>query len=346
MRILTTIAGVVTALLCFELLLTPLIGSSSLPEGGRLERRQYSEGIAVSTFEADGARSIGDEPVPAAPYGLLLGDSHVEAIQVSDGETAGAVISRLARESGSPYNVRQYGWPGVATPTYVAMADELISTWNPEWVAVVLNHTDVGHEPIDRARLWRMTVESDDSIQLVDVRVKVPPASGIRLWLRERGLTPSNVLAAARTRSSLAAAALQRYSEITGWGAAGEVNVQAAAVADRDGISPERIARASVRALKRAYGGRLLVVYTPSLGMSTSTAPDTAERLLALSCAAEGVEFVSLRGAMLTERDRNLVLCRGFHNSAPGRGHLHRSGNRVLGEAIWEWVSSRPHAGE
>ena len=70
--------------------------------------------------------------------------------------------------------------------------------------------------------------------------------------------------------------------------------------------------------------------------------PDGAELDLARACGEEGVDFLSMRNSMLAEHEQNGLLCRGFHNSAPGMGHFNEVGHRALGTAIWEWASTMP----
>src|SRR5437879_7569460 len=78
--------------------------------------RWCSEGCATSHFSRDGARVTQNPILTAAPTAVILGDSHVEAFQVSDALIAGSVVERLARAEGNRINVRHYGWSAASIP--------------------------------------------------------------------------------------------------------------------------------------------------------------------------------------------------------------------------------------
>jgi hypothetical protein len=103
-----------------------------------------------------------------------------------------------------------------------------------------------------------------------------------------------------------------------------------------------RVPRASVLGLKRAFGGRLLVVYAPQVLGPAHYSVEPTETELQRLCAEEGVAFLSVRERL--ERDRNHYsrLSRGFHNTAPGVGHFNAIGHRIIGEEIWRYICDRP----
>jgi hypothetical protein len=106
-----------------------------------------------------------------------------------------------------------------------------------------------------------------------------------------------------------------------------------------------RVPRATVLGLKRAYGSRLLIVYTPADFGTHYDSPEPMEHELLDLCARNGVACISARDAMARERYEHLQLSRGFHNTAPGAGHFNATGHRAIGEEIWryllQWHSSR-----
>ncbi|MEO5936853.1 MAG: hypothetical protein ABIP81_06540, partial [Terriglobales bacterium] len=122
--------GVLAALAAAELALRPWASAwLENPPTGAIEIRQYYEGFAMAHYAADGERLTGGPPVAGSPHVLILGDSHVEALQVSDGETMGAVVERRSRNAGLPLNVHQYGWSYSAAPTYAQAAPRLLERW-------------------------------------------------------------------------------------------------------------------------------------------------------------------------------------------------------------------------
>jgi hypothetical protein len=106
------------------------------------QRRQIDEGVARSHFSAEGARLTGNSPLRSLPPALVLGDSYVEAEQVSDRHTMGGWLERLARENGVPLDVRQFGWLGASPAQYLLIADDLLKRWTPSHVFIVLSAND------------------------------------------------------------------------------------------------------------------------------------------------------------------------------------------------------------
>jgi hypothetical protein len=326
-------AGVLAAALLFELGLRPFVAGWNQPEGPVRTIRSYYEGFSVAHFEPDGLgtygnRLTGNPPLPGAPEGLIIGDSHVIAQAVRDEETMGAVIERLSRAVGRPLNVRQYGWTSANAPTYLASAKAL-NARNPAWVAVVLNAANIGVYALTTTQNWRMEVDCDNSFRLIDMRP--PPAtSRLRTLGREIG------------RSALALALWRRLGLISR--AANEESFAGnALVGPRDPrLTQEaaRVPRISVLGLKIAYGPRLVIVYTPYFpGTDYDTFDPIEQEVLGL-CAQNGVSCFSAREGLARERYEQLRLSRGFHNTVPGAGHFNATGHRVIGEQIWRYLAA------
>ena len=99
------------------------------------------------------------------------------------------------------------------------------------------------------------------------------------------------------------------------------------------------VPRASVRALKQAYGSRLILIYAPDSPVVGLNEPDEAERDLLAACQAEEVRCANARTAMIEARDQKGELYRGFNNTAPGVGHLNKVGQQIIADEIWKLVS-------
>lgn len=339
-RILASVAGAAAAMLVFEVGLRPFLATWHGRPMPVREVRQYREGVAVSHFaQAElppfGARLTGHPWIEGAPVGLVLGDSHVLASEVSDEATMGSVVEATYRAKGTPFNVRQYGWNFSAAPTYLAVADWMLQTWNPAWVVVVLNQVDLGAEPLRDAALWRMRILPDLSVELVPVGSEESPAGrdGPGRW--------SAVVGAVLQTSALADAAASRYADIRAAARQERTPKKTKGRGGRRQRASGEVANvplATIRALRKAYGTRLVVVYTPYLPVVRGEAADPSERALVEACRAEQVPCVSVRSAMAAARDECELLTRGFHNTAPGEGHLNETGHRIVAEAIWRAV--------
>jgi hypothetical protein len=325
--------GVLCAGLFFELALRPFV-EDSYGSGSSAVRtiRNYSEGLAVAHFETDGpgrlgSRLTGNPPLLRAPEGLIVGDSHVAAYSVRDRDTMGAVIERLSREAGHPLNVRQYGWPSANAPTFLAAADRLLRNRNPAWVAILINSYNIGANALVTRRDWRMEVASDYSVRLI------PGTNSRRTTLRE-------TLVQWTGRSVLGLAIWRRLGLI--WGKfAPEDNVVKTNLEQSDLCLAEeatRVPRATVLALKQAYGTGLVIVYAPS---GRPDAIEPVETELGGLCAEESVAFLSVREALARDRGLHSRLSRGFHNTAPGVGHFNAVGHQIIGEEIWRYLCAR-----
>ena len=327
--------GVLSAGLLFELGLRPFVADAYHP--GRFPVRtvrSYYEGLAVAHFEPDGLgqlgnRLTGNQALRGAPEGLIVGDSHVVAYSVRDQDTMGAVVERLSRASGQPLNIRQYGWPGANAGTFLAAADALLQARKPAWVAVVLNSYNIGVNALT-SHDWRMEVASDYSIRLIHgpyprrtafrdrfVQWTGRSALALALWRRAGAIWSRRAL-----ESGTASTILERHNS-------------------RLAEEAARVPRATVMALKKSYGTRLIIIYAPPVAVDDVEPVETELRNV---CAEQGVAFLSVQRALLQDRNEHQRLSRGFHNTAPGVGHFNAIGHQIIGEEIWRYLCARsPH---
>lgn len=284
--------------------------------------RQLEEGIAEANFSSAGARLTGNPTLSGAPLIVVLGDSHVVAREIGDGETMGAWIERLARLERYFVNVRQYGWRGASPPQYLLVAGDVLDRWRPVQVVVILDGDDLGADPLNR-RFPRMRIGHDDAVELVHSpdlnsdtavtgqRFTLAMLARIR-WRRVLERAPKNL------RAFLNAPVEQRGPAPT----------------------PAMIAavpRAGVKALAKAYGPGLLIVYTADVRVRGGERVDPGEELLLAACAEHNVRCMSTRETMLAARRAGHVV-RGFQTTTLGVGHLNAKGHELVGRAIWSAV--------
>lgn len=327
-----SLGGVVAALLALELGLRPL-ATADLPPLARpaadaldapvVTSRQLEEGIAEAHFSSAGSRLTGNAPVPQAPLIVILGDSHVAAREIADGETMGAWVERLARREHYFVNVRQYGWRGASPPQYLSVARDVNDRWHPEQVVVVLDDGDLGADPLNR-RFPRMRIGKDDAVELVHAPdEKAVPVAHHRStlttlfrmrWQRVLERAPKNVRAWLRVP-------VERRGPLPG---------------------PSMIAavpRAEVKALAHAFGPRLIIIYTADVRVTGGERADPGEQRLLVACAGQRVRCVSMRPMMLAARRAGYVV-RGFSTTTLGVGHLNAMGHELVGREIWRAIHS------
>jgi hypothetical protein len=326
--LLRPLAGAVAALWLLEVGLRP-IASADLPPIARpsadtlgspvITSRQLEEGIAESHFSSAGARLTGNSTVAGGPTIVILGDSHVMAREIGDGQTMGAWIERLARSSSYFVNVRQYGWRGASPPQYLLVARDVLDRWNPTQVVVVLDGDDLGADPLNR-RFPRMTIGANDSVEIVQ--------------------DPKDVSAAAPVHHRFTLATLFRIR----WRQVIERSPKSVrywlnAPLEQRGPAPDAqmisaVPRAEVKALARAFGPRLFVVYTADVRAIGGEKIDPGEQRLLDACVEQRVRCMSMRPLMLSAR-RNGLVVRGFSTTTLGVGHLNAAGHELVGRAVW-----------
>jgi hypothetical protein len=319
------VCGCGLALLFMELVLHNFSGKYEDSAG--FELRRSREGVATSHFTHDGLRLTGNPRIPEAPNVLIEGDSHVEAFQVEDQLTMGAVLERRLRAEGKRWNVLQYGWGGADGPDYVYAAPLILERFHPRVIFLVMNAGDFASTTTESARL----VEQNGEV----VAEAVGPSS-------VRGRTPSygGPLARKLKESGLLYAMVLRFTlDIRP-----QLGEHKASAQDGELLAStpasDNATKVIVRGLKQAYGSKLYILYTPSQPFSAETPVEPQEAALLSECRAKGVECSSLRERMVDDLLVGHELARGFYNSAPGQGHLNARGHKLVADQIYDRLNS------
>ena len=324
--------GAVLAMLSVEMLLHPFYGTlrsspfavpttilnSDLPI---LALRQCIEGCAESHFYGDGARSTGNVQLRQAPTGLIIGASFVQAKQVVDKDTMGAIVEQALR-SRKEINVRQYGYDAQSIPTYIGLAPSLLQKWNPCWVVVVMSRVDWSKHP----SVWTMRVSPDGvpGMTLTD-----PSQShGIKSAARLLG-----------DSSAVIATLYWRFRDLVASSDSPPSGGPATSIAQQS----ETVARDYVAALKYSFGDRVHILYLADVGITSDNDPNDSLRETALlaECVRRKVPCVSSRKLMTDELKRNYTPARGFGNSIMGEGHLNAAGHRMAASLIESLISKQ-----
>jgi hypothetical protein len=300
----------------------PLPISKDLPDNHFREYRQFTEGLSSARINDSGARFTA-EFIPGAPVVVLMGDSHVLARYVSDGEPMGAVTAELARRAGQPLNVRQLGRSG-GTPADFALASrDVLARWNPVRVFVVLSQRSFALPLLHSAEA---AIDADGSVRAI------PPHDSLvrRVYWRFRSSTP---LAELLCNNPLAV-----FAMLWGHGAGDDGEGQAVSAAAEPSL--EQPLRLALGTLRQRYGERLVIVYHPVIGLAGGLEPDRNERLLLDISKELGIPCFSVRAAMVRERDGRHLVSNGFINKLPGEGHLNATGQRIVGAAVWNYLAT------
>jgi hypothetical protein len=318
------LCGCVLALIFMELALRPLSGKYENSTG--VELRYYREGFSWAHFTPDGLRVTGNPKIEGAPNVVILGDSHVEAFQVGDRNTTGAVLERRLRNDGKAWNVLQYGWSGADGPDYVYAAPLIKEKFPSKTIFLVMNAGDFSTTSNEVARL----IERDGQV----VAEGATPGS-------PRGRAPSygGRLARKIKESALFYATAVRFNldilpQLTEHRAQAQQSDSLAKAAPRSTLDM------ILRGLKQAYGDDLYILYTPEQPYSADTPPETQESELLAECNVLGMHCRSLRQRMIEDLLVNHKFARGFSDAAPDSGHFNAHGHELVADEIYDWLRS------
>jgi hypothetical protein len=290
-------------------------------DAGVREVRRFTEVISASHFSPSRARLTGNPPIADAPTGVILGDSHVEAVEVSDRQTMGSLLERSLRDQGLNFNVRQYGWFGADIPKYVLVAPEVIHVWDPAWVVVVLSADDLGPNLLTGS--IRLVQHSDGIWGAETDSVAAPAGRGRRLV--EAVLNHSVLLYHLAKRAQNAGVPLIRATN----------QFRAGVASLRPGGLPlPQRAVVALTALQDAYGDRLRILFAADVGVDGLSPKSPGEEVILSACATLLIRCADTRDRMMLDRRDSLRLSRGFMNSEPGSGHLNVVGHRIAAETI------------
>jgi lysophospholipase L1-like esterase len=300
--------------------------SGKIENGAGKEVRNYREGLAQAHFLPDWRRVTGNPQIPGAPTMLILGDSHVEALQVNDQETMGSVLERRLRAEGQSCNVQQYGWSGADGPDYVFEAPLVARKFPAKRIFLVMNGRDFLRTTTDAVRLvergGQVLAEATgpDSVMGHDV-------SYGRYWARK--MKESGLIYAVSLRMHL-----DIMPRITEQKASAQVGDAAPLQVSRDSVN------LILRGLQEAYGDRLYILYTPRQPFSAHPPLEPPETMLMAECQTLGMACRTLRARMVDDLITNHHLARGFVDTQPGEGHLNTRGHELVAAELADWLHS------
>ena len=329
-------AGVIALELALRVFVTP--GPSPRPDiladsfdSSSVERRQIEEGVATSHFSAAGARLTGNPTLRTMPPALILGDSYVEAEQVSDRQTMGSQLERMARANGVPLDVRQFGWLGASPAQYLLLADRILAKWKPSRVFIALSANDFDQNALVFARPW-LRVPPDGVVRVFGEPIApvtaTPPlrASAIAMLARHRWEFVSRSL-------SFQLPWMARAAE------AAPVSTSPAADSPPDSAEYARAPHAVVRALRDAYGSSLTLIYIAELEPGGDEAAPAVEPRFMRACIDAHVVCLSTRTAMEAAYKAG-HFSHGTGIAPPGNGHLNPGGHAIVARLMWQDFST------
>jgi hypothetical protein len=110
------------------------------------------------------------------------------------------------------------------------------------------------------------------------------------------------------------------------------------------------ILMANTRRICTDNGINFIVVYHPHLtigkdGRATTAQPNEYLTRIRNACNSNGIYFMDMTSAFIAEYNTNHLLPHGFSNTAVGRGHLNKTGHRLIASQLSEFIKRDKEGG-
>ena len=276
--------------------------------------RKGTEGFAFGRTNNDGFNNLKDFTPGERIDVLLMGSSHMEAMNVSQDENTAARLNDMLGGEKYVYNI---GVSGHTLMYCLKHLEDALSTYGPREY-VVIETRDVGFpqqemEQVLEGSLPDIPSQSGGLIGLVQ---KLPY---LRLFYTKHVKGADDVDAA----KALGAGQQERDDE---------------KCTELMGKLMEMLSTEC-----SAAGVRPIVVYHPTLYVDEAgeayTQTEEAElRRMQAACEDAGVTFVDLTESFLSAYEGQHRLPYGFLNTAPGKGHMNSFGHSLFAQGVYEAI--------
>jgi len=262
---------------------------------------------------------------------VVLGDSHTEALQVSECDKFVTIAETKIRSKGRPVNLHNLGSLGSSIPDYIYLAPMIRQYYNPKTIVIQLSPQDFWWGEGDGFNVKHrnyFVLNNGGDLELVHSNLVLIP--GVYTNFTQRIMTYS--------------LGRERYLQIIE-----KINEKSNSI---DQLSPvhtrnkpilpkARLAE-QLKLLKNAYSGINIILI--SLPLAPNIEGDGLNYI-----DAENIEILNsaknIGGFFIVDPQaefNNIVarghLPRGFRNSLPGIGHLNILANRIVGELLAEKI--------
>jgi lysophospholipase L1-like esterase len=275
------------------------------------------EGFGHISYVADGEL--------ATPYNdglsiVVLGDSHTQAYQVNSRDNFVSVAETLLRQRGVKADLHNLGRSSTALPDYIYLAQSVTKRYAPRLVIIQISEGDFQDRDAFNPQNMNYFVRTGGELT---VRHTSPPFQDH--WLGK-----------IMNRTTLITEGVRRYSELRASGE--ETGIAVASEPEKPVSGLAETADLQLQALQKAYAGIPVIIlalpYVPTVsGSRVITESATYQAMLDAARAVPEWTVVD----PLPEFQRMLTansLPRGFHNTAPGFGHLNLHGHAAVGAVL------------
>lgn len=273
---------------------------------------KMTEGVSWGSVDENGFNNPTGEPSEISV--LVMGSSHMEAMEVAPGQGCTQLLGAMLveRGRGNAYGI------GTSGHTLLVCLDNLehaLSRYRPT-DAVVIEAASVSFAPEDVREV------------LAGTRGRIPSHDSGLVYAMQH--LPFLRLAYKQLRDSLSVG-----------GAGEDVAVEGDASHGDQQEYVDAMGQLLERSSALAGGRRVVILYHPQLvlgrdgGARASADPETLDTFAAL-CERAGIAFIDMTDQFLDAYEASHVLPHGFTNTTAGSGHLNEAGHRMCAEALFE----------
>lgn len=286
------------------------------------EPRQYkanmTEGFSWLRMDASGFNNEKDLADLGGVDILIMGSSHMEAVNVGRAENAGALLNAMLPE----YKTYNIGISGHTFYHCVNNLEDALSFYQPTKYVVI----ETDRIALDPAMMESVInggfahIASYDSGWMYTVQKAVPAVLPVyrqlENWRAASARQPADTIAAASAGEGDSGASGEEYREVL------------------DRFMGE---------IKRLCGDReVLVLYHPqtridAAGNFIAGDPATAD-VFRSACENNGLHFIDMEADFKALYEEKYILAHGFINTEVGAGHLNRYGHKVIADKIMNTI--------
>lgn len=281
--------------------------------------------------EGNGRTSYGDNGLVVnkavnfdVPRLLFIGDSYVEAKQVSDPDKFTELLESEwnAAHADQPIQTLNMGLAGDDLRSYISFGPNMDKVFAPNLVFVMLKQQDLLTLIADPAPLAQW--QADPSFRLA----KPEKLSPIQRIISD---TPFRQFFLRMLQQTQGFSKTEDSDRKT---AQVELNVSG----DDMLVGYEAEAAAQLAALQQIWGDRLVIIYNANVpGIGEEAAPAFTEDTFAREAAKLGIPVVNIYEPMVAAF-RAHQPPRGFQNSTLGVGHFNRTGHRIITDSLLAYL--------
>ncbi|MGV3486893.1 MAG: hypothetical protein ACO1RT_20930 [Planctomycetaceae bacterium] len=306
----------------------PELGAITLREGDLIRWR--SEGWASTRVGAHGLP--GWKPNDAQMRLVIWGDSQVEGFCVNDDDKIhGQIVQFTKAKFGRSLDCLPIGRSGSDAADWNRLLDNAEKRWHPAvhvWIVTELSDllalaevasttlaADRWQSPSPTWVVWAKRLHAEAAFQAARNLLLDPTTGGLRSLRFSPGRVPDR-----------------------------SVDGEPRPAGDEDSQRSLPLVRSRLAQTSRSLNGRLLLVYAPAVprimaGKVVAEHPDDPLwDTLESELTADAIAVVDLRQRFIEHWSEQGRFTRGFHNGTPSYGHLNPVGNRLIAEAIGEYL--------